>query len=57
MTVKCECPLGKIKLFYSILQVAVNIRLYEYWQEQVKIRKKRLNNTEILLKINMQTES
>jgi hypothetical protein len=31
-------------LFYSILQVAVNIRLYEYWHEQVKIRKKRWNN-------------
>jgi hypothetical protein len=25
----------------------VNIRLYEYWQEQVKIRKKRWNNKEI----------
>jgi hypothetical protein len=25
----------------------VNIRLYEYWHEQVKIRKKRWNNKEI----------
>jgi hypothetical protein len=35
----------------------VNIRLYEYWHEQVKIRKKRWNNKEILLKINLWTES
>jgi hypothetical protein len=38
------------------MQVAVNIRLYEYGHEQVKIRKKRWNNKEIktfLLKINM----
>ena len=25
----------------------VNIRLYEYWHEQVKIKKKRWNNKEI----------
>jgi hypothetical protein len=29
------------------MQVVVNIRLYEYWHEQVKIRKKRWNNKEI----------
>ena len=29
------------------LQFDVNIRLYEYWHEQVKIRKKRWNNKEI----------
>ena len=57
MTVKCKCPLGyliwknKIILLYSILQVAVNIRLYEYWHEQVKIRKKRWNNKEIIIHV------
>jgi hypothetical protein len=35
------------------MQVVVSIRLYEYWHEQVKIRKKRWNNKEILLKINL----
>jgi hypothetical protein len=35
------------------MQFDVNIRLYEYWHEQVKIRKKRWNNKEILLKINL----
>ena len=25
----------------------VNMKLYEYWQEQVKIKKKRWNNKEI----------
>jgi hypothetical protein len=34
------------------MQFDVNIRLYEYWHEQVKIRKKRWNK-EILLKINL----
>jgi len=34
------------------MQVVVNIRLYEYGHEQVKIREKRWNNQEILLKIN-----
>jgi hypothetical protein len=29
------------------MQFDVNIRLYEYWHEQVKIRKKRWNNKEI----------
>jgi hypothetical protein len=29
------------------MEVVVNIRLYEYWHEQVKIRKKRWNNKEI----------
>ena len=29
------------------MQFDVNIRLYEYWHEQVKIRKKRRNNKEI----------
>ena len=29
------------------MQFEVNIRLYEYWHEQVKIRKKRWNNKEI----------
>ena len=29
------------------MQVIVNIRLYEYWHEQVNIRKKRWNNKEI----------
>jgi hypothetical protein len=29
------------------MQVAVNLRLYEYWHEQDKIRKKRWNNNEI----------
>jgi hypothetical protein len=29
------------------MQIIVDIRLYEYWHEQVKIRKKRRNNTEI----------
>jgi hypothetical protein len=29
------------------MQFHVNIRLYEYWHEQVKIRKKRWNNKEI----------
>jgi hypothetical protein len=36
--------------------VAVSIRLYEYWHEQVKIRKKRWNINEIkeiLFRINM----
>jgi hypothetical protein len=28
------------------MQFDVNIRLYEYWHEQVKIRKKRWNNKE-----------
>ena len=31
--------------------------MYEYGYEQVKYRKKKWNNKEILLKINMQTES
>jgi hypothetical protein len=35
------------------MEVAVNIRLYGYGYEQVKLRKKGLNNNEILLKINM----
>ena len=30
-----------------MMQVVVSIRLYEYWHEQVKIRKKRWNNKEI----------
>jgi hypothetical protein len=30
------------------MQFDVNIRLYECWHEQVKIRKKRWNNKEIL---------
>jgi hypothetical protein len=38
---------NKIIFFYSILQVAVSIRLYEYWHEQVKIRNNRWNNKEI----------
>jgi hypothetical protein len=29
------------------MQFDVNKRLYEYWHEQVKIRKKRWNNKEI----------
>jgi hypothetical protein len=29
------------------IQFDVNIRLYEYWHEQLKIRKKRWNNKEI----------
>ena len=29
------------------MQFDVNIRLYEYWHEKVKIRKKRWNNKEI----------
>jgi hypothetical protein len=29
------------------MQFDVNIRLYEYWHEQAKIRKKRWNNKEI----------
>ena len=29
------------------MQIVVNMRLYEYWHEQVKIRKKRWNNKEI----------
>jgi hypothetical protein len=29
------------------MQIIVNMRLYEYWHEQVKIRKKRWNNKEI----------
>ena len=29
------------------MQVVVSIGLYEYWHEQVKIRKKRWNNKEI----------
>ena len=29
------------------MQFDVNIRLYEYWHEQIKIRKKRWNNKEI----------
>ena len=29
------------------MQFDVNIRLYEYWHEQVEIRKKRWNNKEI----------
>jgi hypothetical protein len=33
-------------------EVAVNIRLYVYGHEQAKLRKKRWNNKEILLKIN-----
>ena len=40
--------------------VAVNIKLYEYRHEQVKIRKKRWNhkkNKDMLLKLNMKTES
>jgi hypothetical protein len=35
------------------MEVAVYIRLYEYWHEQVKIRNKRWNNNDILLQINM----
>jgi hypothetical protein len=34
-----------IKVIY--MQFDVDIRLYEYWHEQVKIRKKRWNNKEI----------
>jgi hypothetical protein len=29
------------------MQFDVNIRMYEYWHEQAKIRKKRWNNKEI----------
>jgi len=39
------------------MSVAVNMGLYDYEHEQVKLRKKRWNNKEILLKINMYTES
>jgi hypothetical protein len=38
------------------MEVAVSIRLNEYWHEQVKMRKKCWNytrNNEILLEINM----
>jgi hypothetical protein len=35
----------------------VNIRLYKYGHALVKLRKMGWNNKEILLKINMQTES
>jgi hypothetical protein len=35
------------KDIYVQMQFDVNIRLYEYWHEQVKIRKKRWNNKEI----------
>jgi hypothetical protein len=57
MTVKCKCLLrdliwkNTIILLYSILQVAVNIRLYEYWYEQVKIRKQRWNDKEIIIHV------
>jgi hypothetical protein len=39
-----------------LLFTRVYIGLYEYGHEQVKLKKKRWNNKEILLKINMQTE-
>jgi hypothetical protein len=42
-----------ISIYGGYMQFDVSIRLYEYWQEQVKIRKKRWNNKEILLKINL----
>ena len=35
------------------MYVAVYIRLYEYGHEQVKLRKNRSNDKEILLKINI----
>jgi hypothetical protein len=38
-------PCGLLVSIY--MQFDVNIRLYEYWHEQVKIRKKRWNNKEI----------
>jgi hypothetical protein len=39
------------------MQVAVNIRLYEYGHEQVKIRKTDEIIKKCLLKVNMSTES
>ena len=36
-----------VSIYGQYMQVVVNIRLYEYWHEQVKIRKKRWNNKEI----------
>ena len=38
------------------MQFDVNIRLYEYWHEQVKIRKKRWNNKEINKFVNRKLE-
>jgi hypothetical protein len=35
------------------MEVTVNIRLYEYGHEQIKLRETRWNNKEILLKIDM----
>ena len=39
------------------MQLDVSIRLYKYEYAHVKLRKMGWNNKEILLKINMQTES
>jgi hypothetical protein len=48
---------GLLPVLVSILgphmQFDVNIKLYEYWHEQAKIRKKWWRNKEILLKINL----
>jgi hypothetical protein len=38
------------------MQFDVNIRLYEYWHEQVKIKKKRWNNKEIKKFVNRKLE-
>jgi hypothetical protein len=41
------CLYFKLLKSHRHMQFDVNIRLYEYWHEQVKIRKKRWNNKEI----------
>jgi hypothetical protein len=36
-----------VSIYCRQMQFDVSIRLYEYWHEQVKIKKKRWNNKEI----------
>jgi hypothetical protein len=58
--VRCDISANldaNIKTSLTSWFVAVNIRLYKYGYAQVKLRKMVWNNKEILLKINMQTES
>ena len=49
LVLHCIAVPGFVRWSASLIhmQYDVNIRLYEYWHEQVKIRKKRWNNKEI----------